>query len=79
MADDAVPFTADTDFRHHKTSYEKDTEYTGPVGLVTYFVMNGWASSPLIGASGEPVDPSEVDVTLDVHDVLQQTTSETGN
>jgi hypothetical protein len=72
-----IPFTASLDFRHHKTPYEKGQEYSATEGLVTYFVMNGWATSPYVDASGEPTAPA--DVTLEVADIVQDQSSETGS
>lgn len=75
-APEGVPFTAECDFRHHKTSYEQGQEYVAPYGVVTYFVLSGWATSPRVSASGEWVNPEDVVVDLEVQDVVQTQSSE---
>lgn len=75
-APEGVPFTAKCDFRHHKTDYTEGVEYHEPYGLVTYFVLSGWAESPRVSPSGEWINPEDVVVDLEVHDVVQTQSNE---
>jgi len=72
-----------TPFLHGRTAFGKDGKYEGPEGVLTYFVMSGWAREataddpgPFLPVSKEdlsadaptPLLPAS-DVTLEVHDV----------
>lgn len=56
---------ATQEFLHDVKRYKAGRSYEVPEGLGTYFVMNGWASSDEVAATGEPVTDA---VDLDVDD-----------